>query len=639
MNAIKEMFQGIDALPVDLGVLVVYLLLMASIGMISRKSSTNISDYIRMGCKTTWWVLGLSIFMQMVSAITFTANCAQAYLAGWSALLISFGTIIGLLVQAGFFSKLMRRTRAVTPLDAVRDRFGPVVEQVNSYVGSLGGIFWGGVMLLGLSNFISAVFNIPVPVVILFAGVVILLYSVSGGSWSVMIADSLQSLVMVSICIALAVLALNSVGGIGGLLDGIEEAGLSGDYKLVKEAGHAYTSTAGQVGKGYFTVGWILGAVFYGIVMAISLTGSYRYLAAKDDKNAQKAALFAAVLIALSQFVFFIPPMVARLQYQPQVEALARVQSVESPATVSADASGEPAPPSIWKQASLSNPADGAYAVAAKNLLPPGLLGLVIVAMFAATMSSLDSCLTGTAGIVTKNIYPPLARLFKRDLMSDKKQLLMTKIVNLSLGLWAMFMAFMLAKNSGGGGVYEVSLKLMLLTTPIGLPLAVAFFAKRIPSWGPIVGMATGLSVAIVMQLGGDWGIEPLAAVLDKLLWHHRMYISIGAALIPTLLTRFWWKSAPQAYKDQVDEFFRKQRTPVCFDDEVGGAEDGIQMKRVGGLGLALTGVLLSLLFFANDATGRWTVGGISLFIGGISLVLFVVGSARHKLEEPLGGK
>ncbi|RKX47675.1 MAG: hypothetical protein DRP64_00400 [Verrucomicrobia bacterium] len=637
MNSIKEMFQGVEALPVDLGVLGVYLLLMASIGLISRKSSSNISDYIRMGCKTTWWVLGLSIFMQMVSAITFTANCAQAYLAGWSALWISFGAIVGLLIQAGFFAKLMRRTRAVTPLDAVRDRFGPVVEQVNSYTGSLGGIFWGGVMLLGLSNFISAVFNIPVPVVILFAGVVILLYSVSGGSWSVMIADSLQSLVMVSICIALAVLALNAVGGFGGLLDGIKEAGLSGDYKLIKETGHVYTSTGGTVGKGYFTIGWVFGAIFYGVVMAVSLNGSYRYLAAKDDRSAQKAAIFAAILIALSQFVFYAPAMVARLNYQPEVEALAMAQESEAVDGASIDA--KPTNSSLWKRASLSNPADGAYAIAAKKLLPPGLLGLVIVAMFAATMSSLDSCLTGTAGIVTKNIYPPLARLFKKELMSDKKQLLMTKIINLSLGLWAMFMAFMLAKNSGGGGVYEISLKLMLLITPISLPLAVAFFAKRIPSWGPIVGMTAGLAVAIVMQLGGDWGIEPLTTVLDKLLWHHRMYISIGTTLIPTLLTRFWWKSAPQAYKDQVDEFFRKLHTPVVFEDEVGGAEDGIQMKRVGGLGLALTLVLLSLLFFANDATGRWTVLGISLFIGSISLVLFVVGSARHKHEEPLGGK
>ena len=635
MNSIKEMFQGVEALPVDLGVLGVYLLLMASIGMISRKSSSNISDYIRMGCKTTWWVLGLSIFMQMVSAITFTANCAQAYLAGWSALWISFGSIVGLLVQAGFFAKLMRRTRAVTPLDAVRDRFGPVVEQINSYTGSLGGIFWGGVMLLGLSNFISAVFNIPVPVVILFAGVVILLYSVSGGSWSVMIADSLQSLVMVSICVALAILSLNAVGGMSGLLDGIKAAGLSGDYKLIKETGHVYTSTVGTVGKGYFTIGWVFGAIFYGVVMAVSLNGSYRYLAAKDDKSAQKAAIFAAILIALSQFVFYVPAMVARLNYQADVEALAMVQESEAVSSVSIDA--KPTASSLWKRASLSNPADGAYAIAAKKLLPPGLLGLVIVAMFAATMSSLDSCLTGTAGIVTKNIYPPLARLFKKDLMSDKKQLFMTKIINLSLGLWAMFMAFMLAKNSGGGGVYEISLKLMLLTTPIGLPLAVAFFAKRIPSWGPIVGMTVGLAVAIVMQLGAGWGIDPLTAVLDKLLWHHRMYISIGSTLIPTLLTRFWWKSAPQAYKDQVDRFFKNQHTPVVFEDEVGGAEDGIQMKRVGGLGLALTAVLLSLLFFAEDATGRWTVAGISAFIGIISLILYIFGSIRHQNEEPLG--
>ena len=635
MNAIKEIFQNADMLPVDLGVLGVYLLLMASIGMISRKSSSNISDYIRMGCKTTWWVLGLSIFMQMISAITFTASCAQAYLAGWSALLISFGTIVGLLVQAGFFAKWMRRTRAVTPLDAIRDRFGPVVEQINSYTGSLGGIFWGGVMLLGLSNFISAVFNIPVPVVILFAGVVILLYSVSGGSWSVMIADSLQSLIMISICLALAILSLNAIGGFSGLFSGIKEAGLTEDFKLIKEAGHVYTSTAGKVGEGYFTVGWILGAIFYGIVMSVSLNGSYRYLAAKDGRNAQKAALFAAILIALSQVIFYLPAMVSRLKYQPEVEALATTQSSETIDGITIESDDKTS--ALWRQASLANPADGAYAIAAKKLLPPGLLGLVIVAMFAATMSSLDSCLTGTAGIITKNIYPPLARLFKCKLMSDKKQLFMTKMINISLGLFAMFMAFMLAKNSGGGGVYEISLQLILLTAPLGVPLVVSFFAKKLPSWGPILGMVIGVSAALIMQFGGGWN-DGLKTVLDKLLWHHRMYISLTAAIVPTLLSRFWWKSAPQAYKDQVDQFFEKLHTPIVFEEEVGGSEDGIQMKRVGGLGLILTIFLLGLLFFAQDTAGVWTVLSISAFIGIISLILYIRGTIIHRNEEPLGG-
>ena len=60
-------------------------------------------------------------------------------------------------------------------------------------------------------------------------------------------------------------------------------------------------------------------------------------------------------------------------------------------------------------------------------------------------------------------------------------------------------------------------------------------------------------------------------------------------------------------------------------------------MKRVGGLGLVLTLILLSLLLFAQDTAGQWTVIGISAFIGSISLILFVFGSVRHKNEQQFG--
>jgi Na+/proline symporter len=571
--------------------------------------------------------------MQMVSAITFTANCAQAYLAGWSSLLLSIGTVTGLLIQALYFARRLRRTRAVTPPDALRERFSPLIEQINSYIGCFGGTFWGGVMLLGLANFVSAVFNIPVPVVAVVAGIIIILYSVSGGSWSVMVSDSLQALVMISICIALFILSLRAVGGFDGLFEGIRAAGLTDDYKIIMEPGHIYQATAGKVGDGYFTVGWIVAGLAMGIVMAIGLNTSYRYLAAKDERSASKAALLAAVLIAASQLVFFVPPMAARILFEQDVEALAEVNQIETTTVIAADGTAvEPQAGALWKRATLKNPADGAYAIIARKLLPPGLLGLVIVAMFAATMSSLDSCLTGTAGIFTKNVYPPLCRLFKKPMMSDKKQLKMTQILNFLLGVWAITLCLILAKNSGGGGIYTICLKIVLLMAPLSMPLTLALVIKKIPSWGPLVGMATGVSAAIVMQFGASWH-PALKELLDAMMWHHRMYVTLAVSLIPTMLTTFWWKSTSQSYKDQVNLFFKKLQTPVDFRVEVGDAEDGIQMIRVGGLAMVVAFIIMLLVFATDRTIGRLTVLGIAGFIGLIALSLFFGGVRKHKKE------
>ncbi len=265
---LTELFQiqDWDISRIDVAVMGAYLVLMVLVGVACRKMSGDVSDYIRMGCKSPWWLLGFSIFMQTFSAITFTGNCGQAYLSGWSALLIAAGGIFGLLCQAMFFAPWLRRTRAITPADAVRQRFGAAVEQIFTYVGAFGGMFWGGVMLLGLANFVAATFNIPVVTIILFVGVIIIFYSVSGGSWSVQITDSLQAFILIPICILVAYLSLQTVGGFSGLLSAISEKGLTDDFRVIMPADHEYLTTGAKVKPGYFTWPWVIASFLFSFV-------------------------------------------------------------------------------------------------------------------------------------------------------------------------------------------------------------------------------------------------------------------------------------------------------------------------------------------------------------------------------------
>jgi len=647
MEAIRGFFDSLEVAPLDVGVLVIYLLLMVSIGIICRKASSNISDYVRMGNKGTWWLIGLSIFMQAVSAITFTANCGVAYLAGWSVLWTAIGGVVGLLVHAFFLAGWMRKTRAVTPADTIRRRFGPVMEQIFVYFGVAGSMLWGGVFLLGLATFISAAFNLPVEGVIIFTGMVVIFYAVSGGSWSVMIADNLNAIIMVPICIALMVLALREVGWVSGLLVGIQERGLAGDFKLIKEPAHEYLSTAGRVGKGYFTSMWIGAFISMGIVRSTMMTQCHRYLSAKTCRDAHKAAFFAAALMMIGAFIWFTPALVARVLYEDDVEALA-AQSVvvEQSGAAAEDAAGgelaetpEPARPS--SRAQLSNPADGAYAVVAKKLLPKGLLGLIMVAMFAAAMSSIDSFLTGTAGTVGKNIYPPLMRAFGKKPWEGRALLRLTKCVNFCLGIWAIFLAIYLHRSSGGGGIYEITLKIFLLVgTPLGLPYALAFFARKLPSWAPIAGMSCGLAFSCLFMFGKELPLGALGALFSdaqnvgEMMWHHRMYVMVSATLLPTYATSLFWKSSPPEHKKRVAKFFTMLKTPIDFEEEVGEAGDHTLLNIVGGLGLVVSGLVLTLLFWMKNTPDRLAVLFVAGVIGGISLSMYLGGKAKAKVEK-----
>jgi len=536
----------------------------------------------------------------------------------------------------------MRKTRAVTPLDTIRLRFGPILEQVRVYSGLFSNI-WGGVFLLGLANFISAAFDLPVTSVILFTGVVVIFYSVSGGSWSVMITDNLQALIMVPVCVALAFLSLKAVGGLDGLMSGIQEQGLVADYRLIVEPGHVYTSTAGKVGKGYFTVAWVLASMLYNLIMSVNITQCHRYLSAKTCADAHKAAFFAAGLLFLGMFVWYTPPLVARVLYQEEVEALAaQPAAIEQQTAAAKDISGTspeaPKPVKPKSRAELKNPAEGAYAIAAKKLLPPGLLGLIMIAMFAAAMSSIDSFLTGTAGVISKNLYPPLARALGKKPWEGKALLRLTKGVNLCLGLWAMFLALYLHQTGGGGEVFEIGLQIVLLIgTPMGLPFTLSFFAKKLPSWGPLVGMGVGLIFSAVFMFGKHWH-PVLAEWTGSLLWHHRMYIMVSATLFPTLLTSFFWKGTSQAYKDRVDHFFELLKTPIDFKEEVGESEDHTLLNIVGGLGLIIAALILTLLFFVKGSDNRWAVVFVAGVIGVISSGMYLTGRIKAKQEKGTWG-
>ena len=113
------------------------------------------------------------------------------------------------------------------------------------------------------------------------------------------------------------------LGGLDGLLAAIQERGLASDYRLIVEPGHVYSSTAGRVGKGYYTAAWLLASMFYSITMSVNMTQCHRYLAAKTCRDAHKAAFLAAGLLFVGAFIWYAPPMVGRVLYEDDIEALA----------------------------------------------------------------------------------------------------------------------------------------------------------------------------------------------------------------------------------------------------------------------------------------------------------------------------
>src|SRR5690606_21342545 len=145
------------------------------------------------------------------------------------------------------------------------------------------------------------------------------------------------------------------------------------DFRLIKHPG--------QFEESKFSLTWIIAVFFISIQGQIGLNVAGRYLSVKDGREARWASLFALALMLFGMIIWFVPPMVARFLYESDVLSLG-----------------------------MENPSDGAYALIALKLLPNGMMGVMIAAMFAATMSSMDTGLNDLAGKIVRNVFPPLRR-------------------------------------------------------------------------------------------------------------------------------------------------------------------------------------------------------------------------------------
>jgi Na+/proline symporter len=596
----------------DYAVLIGYFVLLMVVGYLCRNSSGNVSDYICMGCKGTWWLTGMSIFMSSFAASMFSASASQAYLGGWSILVQQWFMVLVFVYQGAFLAPWMRRTRAVTPGDAIYSRFGRLSEQVLMYTGVPIGMIWTATMLLGLAKFVAPVFGMPVEFVLISASIVILFYNVTGGAWSAQITDNLQAFILIPVTVAVACLCLWHVGGVDGLFEAIRAKGLEADFAGIKPVGHEYTyvkeGLSGEISREIYTLPWLLIMGLYSVIHGSNIAGNSRYLSPKTDRDASKAAYFAGFLTFVSSLFWFVPPIYGRLFLSEQIEATASL--------------------------GLKNPGEAAYAVTAMNVMPPGLIGIVVVCMFAATLAAMDGCLTGNAGLIVRNIYPPLMRVLGIRELTGRPLLLFTKILNLLLGVVAITVASALLWWEDAGGLFKIFLSISVLVGPFSLPFVLSFFVRRLPFWAPIVGMVTGGVAAFAMEFGRKLCGWTFPYDVDQV-YHYRLSVVFLATVVPTLLTRFFWFTATDEFKGRVDEFFVRVHTPIDFRSEVGKEQDAPLARMVGRLGMIVGACFLFLAIPAwlddspHAAEGVVAVVGIAAFIVAISLVYYVHGVRR----------
>jgi solute:Na+ symporter, SSS family len=571
-------------------IVAVYLLLLMGVGVVFRRFSKDTSDYFRAGGKATWWLLGGSMFMQSFSAWTFTGAAGAAFQAGWSLPIMLFSNVLIFVSFAVITGPWFRQLRCVTGADAIRLRFGPAMEQFIAYLGMLMGPIYGGVQLYGLAIFTSALLAVNISPTIVVLGFVVLFYSALSGAWAVLAADFIKAVVLMPISVLLAIVCLRQVGGIGGLFAAIDHAGLTAAFAPVKSP--AEVSAMSGINPGWFTLPFLVAWFANNIINSNALSGGAcpRFMCAKDGREARRAAMLGAGLMLVGMFIWFIPPITARLLIADQIASMP-----------------------------LAKPVEGAYAAISIFLLPPALVGLVLTGMCAATMSTLDSGLTSLAANVTENIYPALCRLFGLAQWKGRARLVFAKLVNLSCALVIISSALAMARF-GQGGVFKILIDIMAtIGPPLAVPMVLSIFLRRVPPVVPFTSIGTGLGVSLSIFLA------PLLTNARPWTFQAQVGTVAAATLATFFVVRAWCRPDPATLARE-QEFFSRRNRPVDFSAETGIGNDGPQLRIVGAFGLAVGLAILLLLFPASSAGHSGKICAIAFSTLAVGGVMFVAG-------------
>lgn len=573
---------------IDIVTIVAYFALLLGVGFVFNKLNTNADDYFRGGCKGTWWLVGMSAFMGSFSAWTFTGAAGAAFSAGWSVMIIFWAVSVGSFV-AVWVAPWFRQMRVYAMPQVFEQRWHKPLARMQFYIFAVFAAIAPAIWLYGLATFTSAMFGLNLEMLIIALGAVVLIYSMVGGTWGGLATDFLQGIILLPITILITVLCFIKVGGVPEFFALIKQQGLTEDYAMIKPAGWA--------ADGRYTIWWAAAMVIIQINTSVNMGNALKYNSVKDGKSARYAALFSGLLMAGGAFIWFVPPVTSRLLFADQVNL-----------------------------AAIASPAESAYAIAALNVLPAGLKGLMVVSIFAATLSSMDSGLTRQAANYFNVFIPDFCALFKiQPPRSDRAQVLIGRIITLVLGGVIITLTLIFARQ--GKGVFELLLQLQNFLVGVGIVSLWGLFIRRAPLITPYACMVSGLICGVLTL----WS-EPLLGL--KLNFQQQLLVNFGIpSLAYFLCIPFFGRYSSPEFKARVDAFFTKMKTPVDFEKEVGAPADVTQLILVGRFSAAIAVFVACLSITSKSASDLVSILAVAATIGGLGGLLWFAGvRSKRKL-------
>ena len=366
----------------DIIITIGYVLAIVTIGLWgsrSGKKTVTSETYFLAGKTLRWPWIGLALFATNISCLHLVSLAQSGFDSGLLNGNFEWMAVLVLILLAIFFIPFYIRSGVVTLPDFLEKRYNRACRDWLSLISILSAIvihiafsfLAGGIVL-------ETLFGVNMYVSIILITVLTGLYTIIGGLKSVIVTESIQSIVLIAGAVIITFFAWNKAGGWDGMLHVLEHTNSTDKLSMVRPVGDPSGLSWLAVLVGYPVLG-----IWY---WCADQTIVQRVLGAKDENHAKAGALFCGFIKILPVFIFILPGLFAYALYQNNLIDLSSL-----PRTV---VNGE----------EVLN-TKGIYTLMIIQLLPSGLVGILVAALLSGLMSQIAGALNAIATLSSYDLY------------------------------------------------------------------------------------------------------------------------------------------------------------------------------------------------------------------------------------------
>ncbi len=460
------------------------LLFIVSYGVWKTRGSKNVNDYVRGGNEAKWWTIGLSVMATQASAITFLSTPGQAFHDGMGFVQFYFGLPLAMIIICMVFIPLYHRMKVYTAYEFLEGRFDLKTRSLTAILFLMQRGLAAGITIFAPSIILSAVLGWDLWTLNIIIGILVIIYTVSGGTNAVSVTQKQQMFIIMTGMFITFFFILGYLPSDITFSKALKIAGASNKLDILDfdmNTKSRYTFWSGITG------GLFLALAYFGT----DQSQVQRYLSGKSIRESQLGLIFNGILkIPMQFFILLVGVMVfVFYQYNPSplnfnpsatqavmespfaedykllqegqivLEAEKRIAQnnfssaldlKEYTAVQEAkqqiieinrrDSTNRIAAKSIIKQANNSvetNDKDYVFIHFILHNLPRGLIGLLLAVILSAAMSSTASELNALGTITALDLY----KRNKKGVRSEEYYVKVSKLFTLAWGIIAIIIA------------------------------------------------------------------------------------------------------------------------------------------------------------------------------------------------------